>query len=130
MVRISNSDEKEKICRHVSCNCGRERVCLLSIHKREDLAIQIERHSHQIKFTVPTPLRSHDDVPHCSDTSTKGLLRDAWSDVQEVLEDGMEGKVGEGRKEGNGNNLMASDIYICNDPESTLNENQLCTAPH
>ena len=62
--------------------------------------------------------------------TTKGLLRDARSDVQEVLEDGMEGKVGEGRKEGNGNNLMASDIYICNDPESTLNENQLCTAPH
>ena len=55
---------------------------------------------------MPTPLGSHDDVPHCSDTSTKGLLRDARSDVQEVLEDGMEGKVGEGRKEGNGNNVL------------------------
>jgi len=31
--------------------------------------------------------------------------------VHGVLEDGMEGKVGEGRKEGNGNHLTAFDIY-------------------
>jgi len=30
----------------------------------------------------------------------RGLLRDACSNVQEVLKDRMEGKVGEGRKEG------------------------------
>ena len=63
---------------------------------------------------MPTALtqRFHDDVTHCSDRCTKGLLKDARSDVQEVLEDGMERKVGEGRKEGNGNHLTASDIYI------------------
>jgi len=49
---------------------------------------------------MPAALRSHDDVPHCSDTSMRGLLRDACSNVEEVLKDRMEGKVGEGRKEG------------------------------
>ena len=52
---------------------------------------------------MPATLNSHNDVLHCSDTSTRGLLRDPRSDMQEleeVLEDRMEGKVGEGRKEG------------------------------
>ena len=49
---------------------------------------------------MPTTLRSHDDVPHCSDMSMRVLLRDVHSNVEEVLKDGMEGKVGEGRKEG------------------------------
>jgi hypothetical protein len=31
---------------------------------------------------------------------------------REVLEDGMEEEVGEGRKKGDGNHLTASDIYI------------------
>jgi len=44
---------------------------------------------------MPAALRSHDDVPHCSDTSTRGLLRDACSNVEEVLKDKMEGKEGE-----------------------------------
>ena len=64
--------------------------------------IQTERHAQQIKSTMPTALRSHDDMPHCSDTSTRGLLKDAQSDVQEVLEDRMEGKVGKGKKRGMG----------------------------
>ena len=71
-----------------TCHCVRERVRLPSTHKGEDLAIQTEKHSQRIKFTMPTTLRSHDDVLHCSDTSTRGLLRDVQSDVQEVLEDG------------------------------------------
>ena len=54
---------------------------------------------------MPAILSSNDDM------STRGLLRDARSDVQEVLEERMEGKVREGRKVGNGNHLMASDIY-------------------
>ena len=41
----------------------------------------------------------------------RGALRDARSDVQEVLEERMEGKVREGGKVGNGNRLMASGIY-------------------
>jgi len=72
---------------------------------------QTERHSWQIKFNMTTRLRSHDNVPHCSDVSTRGLLRDVQSNVQKVLDAGMEGEVGEGRKKGNGNHLMVSDIY-------------------
>lgn len=49
---------------------------------------------------MPATLSSHVDVFHCSDTPMRGLLSDAWSNLQEVLEDRMEGKVGEGRKEG------------------------------
>jgi hypothetical protein len=58
---------------------------------------------------MPTTSKSHDVMLRCSDTSTRGLLRDARSDVQEVLEDRMEEEVGEGRKEGW---LTVADIYI------------------
>ena len=65
-----------------------------SKHKGEDLAIQTEWHLRQIEFTMPAILSSNDDM------SMRGLLRDARSDVQEVLEERMEGKVREGRKVG------------------------------
>ena len=55
--------------------------------------------------------------------SARGLLRDAGSDVQEVPEDSMDGKVTEGRKVGNGNYLTTSDMYIYNHPESTCAKN-------
>ena len=79
---------------------GSERTRTASIHNGENSAIQTERHSQRIKVTMLSTLRSHDDVPPCSDTSMRGLLRDMRSDVREVLRDAKEGKVEEGRKEG------------------------------
>ena len=55
-----------------------------SKHKGEDLAIQTEKHLRPIKFMMLAILSSNDDM------STRGLLRDAQNDVQEVLEERMD----------------------------------------
>ena len=78
---------------------GSERTRTASIHNGEDPAIQTERHSQRIKFIMPSTLRSHDAVPHCSDTSMRGPPRDRWSDMQDA-ERRNGGESGEERKEG------------------------------
>ena len=102
MVRISNSAKKKKICRRVTVR-ENAYICLLYLKVR--ITHQESNHrAHRIEvpwWRVSLLGYVHEGlVEGCPERCARSPGR----------QDG--GEVGEGRKEGNGNHLTASDIYL------------------